>query len=156
MATLQETVRKDIPRTRANDKAVRETAGKIISGKIELPEDTLKVIKYAYQLGVKDGKATLLKSQNITDQKEIKQMSTVTKADMENLQKRVAQLKESVDQEARTFTPIRKQNESELLTTMFDFEKRSEDERNLASDVLLAKLDNNYQKFAELVKSYKG
>jgi len=152
MATLQETVRKDIPRTRANDKVVRETAGKIISGKIELPEDTLKVIKYAYQLGVKDGKSELLKSQG----QENFQMATVTKADMENLQKRVNQLQAEVTEEARTFTPIQKMGESELLTTIFDFEKRSEDERNLASDVLLAKLGNNYQKFAELVKSYKG
>lgn len=156
MATLQETVRKDIQRTRANDKAVRETAGKIISGKIELPEDTLLVIKYAYQLGVKDGKTELLRLQNISDQKEIKQMAAITKQDMENLQKRVNQLQAEVAEEARTFTPIAKMGESELLTTMFDFEKRSEDERNLASDMLLAKLDNNYQKFAELVKSYKG
>jgi len=83
-------------------------------------------------------------------------MATVTKADMENLQKRVNQLQAEVTEEARTFTPIQKMGESELLTTIFDFEKRSEDERNLASDVLLAKLGNNYQKFAELVKSYKG
>ena len=79
-------------------------------------------------------------------------MATVTKQDMENLQKRVAQLQAEVAEETRTFTPIQKMGQDELLTVIFDQENRSQDERNLAADVLLAKLDNNYSRFTELVK----